>query len=245
VMAAMASWALLLHSASAAAFFAADGRSLLVGSLSIHQRHGCSQTSHVSSSFDGRLTNPTMCAEEGQPPLASPTPRPSVATYAEAEERGFELYKAGEFERAVRMFELAQTLPGAGVDYTREKQSGMVGSANAPPNPRGLQRKAFATPAQRLIAQYNIACCYAGMGDVPRCVETLRTYLSQVKEPLDQVNEMIVDPDLAPARDDLLRIRTELKSEASTQSKGKGLFGLPFGNPLKDVADQIGVEWKD
>eukprot|EP00965_Chrysotila_dentata_P055052 1826630-Pleurochrysis_carterae.AAC.2 len=36
-----------------------------------------------------------MCAEEGQPPLASPTPRPSVATYAEAEERGFELYKAG------------------------------------------------------------------------------------------------------------------------------------------------------
>ena len=37
------------------------------------------------------------------------------------------------------MFELAQTLPGAGSDYRRTEQGGMIGSASAPPNPRGLE----------------------------------------------------------------------------------------------------------
>ena len=68
------------------------------------------------------------------------------------------------------MFELAQTLPGEGVDLKRVKQGGMIGSATAPPNPRGMERTRFATPEQKLIAQYNIACCCAAMGDVGRTV---------------------------------------------------------------------------
>merc|ERR1719152_523822 len=54
---------------------------------------------------------------------------PPPDSFDSAEARGIELYQRGEHERAIRMFELAQTLPGAGIDYKREKQGGMIGSA--------------------------------------------------------------------------------------------------------------------
>eukprot|EP00966_Prymnesium_polylepis_P311981 7208598-Prymnesium_polylepis.1 len=86
---------------------------------------------------------PRACAEDASTPLSS---------YADAEARGLQLAAEGAFERAIRMFELAQTLPGDGVDYVREKQGGMIGSATAPPNPREWGQKRFATPEQKLIA---------------------------------------------------------------------------------------------
>jgi tetratricopeptide (TPR) repeat protein len=107
-----------------------------------------------------------------------------LESYDDAEARGIELYQAGAYDRAIRMFELAQTLPGDGYDYERQKSGGMIGSASAPPNPRELQIKRFATSEQKMIAQYNIACCCAGMGDTGRALDILRTYLSQVRLPL-------------------------------------------------------------
>lgn len=56
----------------------------------------------------------------------------------------------------------------------------MIGSATSPPNPRGLIKERFATPEQKLIAQYNIACCYAQLGDTPRAMEILSEYVKQV-----------------------------------------------------------------
>jgi len=154
-----------------------------------------------------------------------------------------QLYTQGEFDRAIRMFELAQTLPGAGMDYKRESSSGMIGSAGAPPNPRGLKKERFATAQQKLIAQYNIACCHAALGDERRALEILRGYISQVREPLEAVNEMLADADLVPVRAGLREMRDEIKRG---QSKAQGLFGLgSFTNPLKAVADSVGVEWKD
>ena len=139
--------------------------------------------------------------QEEQPEESAPAP---PADYDEAETRGVELYQAspahpesretlggscscvcpqaGEYERAIRLFELATTLPGAGVDYRRTSNQGMIGSATAPPNPRGMERTRFATPEQKLIAQYNIACCCAAMGDTGRTVDILRAYLEQVVE---------------------------------------------------------------
>ena len=140
------------------------------------------------------------------------------------------------------MFELAQTLPGAGVDFRREKQGGMVGSATAPPNPREWAETRFATPEQKLIAQYNIACCCVAMGDGPRALSLLRAYLEQVSEPLKQVNEMLLDEDLLPLRDQLRALRDEYKEAGSAP----GLFGFKgLRNPLREAAEQIGVEWKD
>ena len=164
-----------------------------------------------------------------------------LETFDDAEARGMQLFSAGEYERAIRMFELAQTLPGDGVDLKRVKQGGMIGSATAPPNPREWAENRFATAEQKLIASYNIACCYAAMGDKPRAMELLRAYAAKVGEPLNQVNEMLVDSDLVAVRDELRALREEYKGSEG----GGGLFGLSFKNPLKDAAESIGVEWKD
>jgi len=173
--------------------------------------------------------------------LCSSDPAPMLETYNDAEARGFALYQAGEYDRAIRMFELAQTLPGEGVDLKRVKQGGMIGSATAPPNPREWAEDRFATAEQKLIAQYNIACCYAAMGDKLRAMELLRAYVSKVGEPLNQVNEMLLDDDLVSVRAELRELREEYKTDAKP-----GLFGLRgLKNPLRDLAEQAGVEWKD
>eukprot|EP00316_Scyphosphaera_apsteinii_P017713 CAMPEP_0119305324 /NCGR_PEP_ID=MMETSP1333-20130426/6349_1 /TAXON_ID=418940 /ORGANISM="Scyphosphaera apsteinii, Strain RCC1455" /LENGTH=194 /DNA_ID=CAMNT_0007308397 /DNA_START=93 /DNA_END=677 /DNA_ORIENTATION=- len=164
-------------------------------------------------------------------------------SYDDAEKRGMELFQQGEFERAIRMFELAQTLPGAGIDFVREKQSGMIGSANAPPNPRGLRKDRFATPQQKLIARYNIACCAAAMGDTSRAMQILSEYTQQVRQPIDAVNEMLVDEDLVTLRSPLRELRDELKNQQAKEQKT--LFGLSIRNPLREIAEQVGVEWKD
>ena len=142
---------------------------------------------------------------EGEPAAAP------MQSYDDAEQRGFELYQSGQYDRAIRMFELAQTLPGEGVDLKRVKQGGMIGSATAPPNPREWAEDRFATAEQKLIAQYNIACCCAAMGDKPRAMELLRAYASKVGEPLNQVNEMLLDDDLVSVREDLRQLREEYK----------------------------------
>ena len=184
--------------------------------------------------YHARSLAPPQCMS-AEPAFSAPQ------DYAQAEARGFELYQAGEHERAIVMFELAQTLPGDGVDFKREKQGGMIGSATAPPNPREWAETRYATAEQKLIAQYNIACCYAAMGDKRKAMELLRVYVASVDNALDQVNEMLVDEDLSMLRDDLRVLRNELKAS----SKKPGLFGFSFKNPLKELADTAGVEWKD
>jgi hypothetical protein len=87
----------------------------------------------------------------------------------------------------------------------------MLGSATAPPNPREWAEDRFATAEQKLIAQYNIACCYAAMGDKPRAIELLRAYAARVGEPLNQVNEMLLDDDLVSLRAELRELREEYK----------------------------------
>lgn len=151
-------------------------------------------------------------------------------------------WQAGEYERAIRLFELATTLPGAGVDYRRTSNQGMIGSATAPPNPRGMERTRFATPEQKLIAQYNIACCCAAMGDTGRTVDILRGYLEQVEQPVAQLDGMLTDADFAPVRAQVQELREEYLAKASPP----GLFGLRgLKNPLREAAESIGVEWKD
>ena len=189
------------------------------------------------------------CLMQEEPAVEKPAAPAPPETYDEAEARGFELYKAGEYERAIRLFELATTLPGAGVDYRRTSSGGMIapGSTNAP-NPRGMERTRFATEEQKAIAQYNIACCCAAMGDTGRTVDVLRGYLEAVAKPLQQLDEMLVDDDLKPVRAEL----SELRKEYAGRSAPPGLFGLknpltgvPLSNPLRAIAEEVGVEWKD
>ena len=85
-----------------------------------------------------------------------------------------------------------------------------------------------------------VACCYAAIGDKPRAIELLRDYASKVGEPLNQVNEMLLDEDLVSVREELRELRAEYKTDS-----GGGLFGLLPQNPLRSMADSVGVEWKD
>merc|ERR1719198_1695688 len=102
----------------------------------------------------------------------------------------------------------------------------MIGSATAPPNPRGMELTRFATPEQKLVAQYNIACCCAAMGDPGRTLDVLRQYLDQVERPLPQLEDMMVDKDLAPVREQLVGLRDEYRAKSAPP----GLFGIR--NPL-------------
>ena len=73
-------------------------------------------------------------------------------------------------------------------------------------------------------------------------MEILRAYLGQVTKPLQQANEMLVDEDLLPLREELRALREEFKAE----SEKPGLFGIRgLKNPLPEIADIAGVEWKD
>ena len=73
-------------------------------------------------------------------------------------------------------------------------------------------------------------------------MELLRAYVSKVNEPLNQVNEMLVDADLEPIRAELRELREEQKARGAPP----GLFGLKgVTNPLRALADQVQVEWKD
>lgn len=220
---------------------------LFPGAVSPQVARGCSGARPAVS-----FRHPACLMQEATPSEEPAAEKPATPappeTYDEAEARGFELYKTGEYERAIRLFELATTLPGAGVDYRRTSSGGMIGSATAPPNPRGMERTRFATEEQKAIAQYNIACCCAAMGDTGRTVDVLRGYLEAVAKPLQQLDEMLVDDDLKPVRAELKALRQEY----AAKSAPPGLFGLknpltgvPLANPLRAIAEEVGVEWKD
>ena len=67
-----------------------------------------------------------------------------------------------------------------------------------------------------------------------------RLYTAKVGEPLNQVNEMLVDDDLIAVRDELRALREEYKQASGSGGGGFNLFGK-----LKEAANEIGVEWKD
>ena len=96
----------------------------------------------------------------------------------------------------------------------------------------------------------------------------LRDYASKVGEPLNQVNEMLLDEDLVSVREELRELRAEYKARAALRTaveaprttaltplppracvaqtdSGGGLFGMLPSNPLRSMADSVGVEWKD
>ena len=57
------------------------------------------------------------------------------------------------------------------------------------------------------------------MGDKRRAIELLRQYAARVGEPLNQVNEMLLDEDLISVRDELRELREEYKVPAKLHAK--------------------------
>ncbi|KAG2501197.1 hypothetical protein HYH03_001011 [Edaphochlamys debaryana] len=99
----------------------------------------------------------------------------------EAIDKGLELFQQKKFEEAVAMFNLALELPGNG-------------AYRMPGSPRE-----FSCPsdAEEQGALYNMACCYAQMGQAQAALTCLEAVLDSGFE---DFKTMRSDPDLAPAR---------------------------------------------
>ena len=61
-----------------------------------------------------------------------------------------------------------------------------------------------------------------------------------MSDPLNQVNEMLVDADLEPIRAELRELREEQKAARRRALRAEGRH-----QPLRALADQVQVEWKD
>lgn len=156
--------------------------------------------------------------------------------YDEAVAQGRELREIGEYDRAIRVFESAKRLPGDGRDMERANQNfGSIGDIGGyAPNPQGWKEVRFATEEQKVLIQYEVALCWYGAGDTRRAVELLNEFCAQIEDPVNFINEMIVDPELADIQEDLVQMRAEFKV---AKAKG-GDFFAGFDNPFFDGAKE-------
>jgi len=187
-------------------------------------------TYHAGHGFQGRIF---MSSPE---PVSQPSPPPvEPKSYDEAEKLGLSLFAAGDFDGAMKRFEQAKGLPGAGYDVIRAQPgAGIQGDKSQPPNPRGLQESRFASPAQLAIAEYNIACCKLKLGQKEEAVERLQAFVNSVDNPGRQFERMLSDPDLAEIKQDILAMQEELKSKEGWN---------PFAG-IKKMFNVEFVEWK-
>lgn len=166
-------------------------------------------------------------------PPSSPPVEPK--SYEEAEKLGLAQFAAGDFNGAIKRFEQAKKLPGAGYDVVRVSPGSQIpGDKSQPPNPRGLQESRFASPAQLAIADYNIACAKLKLGAKEEALERLRAFVLSVENPDRQFERMLADVDLAELAPELRALQAELKAARRFD---------PFG-AFKKLLDQPFVEWK-
>ena len=123
------------------------------------------------------------CPPHHTTPLDAPrrtTPHPT-APHRTAPHRTapHQMFKAGDYENAMRMFEKSMSLPGSGRDFNRARSGGGGTSAvGGAPNPGGgLFEQVFASKEEVQCAKYNMACCQTAMGNTQRGLELLEEVL--------------------------------------------------------------------
>mmetsp|Transcript_44986 Transcript_44986/g.74881 ORF Transcript_44986/g.74881 Transcript_44986/m.74881 type:complete len:178 (-) Transcript_44986:148-681(-) len=154
--------------------------------------------------------------------------------FDEAIDFGIQLFKAGEYQRAIAMYELAKKLPGEIKDFERMKQSEMSPLLGWQASPQGWQEKRYTSEKQKLVAQYNIACCFSTIGDTAKAMELLEDYSAKMDDPITKINEMVVDPDLVAIRDDLMVLRKSYKKIEKGQQMVLNRVPQMMGNLLKN-----------
>ncbi|PSC71097.1 Tetratricopeptide-like helical [Micractinium conductrix] len=124
----------------------------------------------------------------------------------EAIDAGLQKFAAGEYQTAVDLFQLSLELPGSGV----MRMSGSV------------REYSCASEGEENAALYNMACCYAALGQKQAALTVLEALLDNE---FDQVATIRSDADLAPLRGpDLDKLL----------SKHDGLLSKVFGRKKKD-----------
>eukprot|EP00618_Florenciella_parvula_P014011 CAMPEP_0119502570 /NCGR_PEP_ID=MMETSP1344-20130328/23996_1 /TAXON_ID=236787 /ORGANISM="Florenciella parvula, Strain CCMP2471" /LENGTH=235 /DNA_ID=CAMNT_0007538789 /DNA_START=26 /DNA_END=733 /DNA_ORIENTATION=- len=160
-------------------------------------------------------------ASEAAPPPA-PRPLPDVGTFFEAEDVGLQMFKAGDYENAMRMFEKSMSLPGSGRDFNRARSGGGGTSAvGGAPNPGGgLFEQVFASKEEVQCAKYNMACCQTAMGNTQRGLELLEEVLDSGFTDFDTIRKDSTLSKLGAAQLDQL----------IEKYKPEGLFGFLGGS---------------
>ncbi|KAG8462457.1 hypothetical protein KFE25_010282 [Diacronema lutheri] len=178
------------------------------------------------------LSDVPAAADAPLPSEGAPRSAPSAepGSYEEAERLGLALFAAGDYTGALKRFEQSKKLPGAGYDVVRISP----GSQTFAPNPRGLEEKRFATPAQLAIAEYNIACAKLKLGARDEAIERLRAFVTAVDNPERQFERILSDPDLAELGAEMRTLQAELTAARRFN---------PLGG-LKRLLDVSFVEWK-
>lgn len=102
-----------------------------------------------------------------------------MATYADfeaAETAALASCKAGDYEEALELFELALTLPGDGYDVRRVNVK--TSPINGATVPRDLEEVRFASLRQKQTTLYNMACVKAKLGEDSKALDDLEKALS-------------------------------------------------------------------
>lgn len=113
----------------------------------------------------------TTSAEAPPPPITAE----SYPNFDLAEEAALMSCSAGDYTRALSLFELALKLPGDGYDVRRVsvKQSPINGATV----PRDLEEVRFASRSQQQTTYFNIACVHAKLADEDKALEALEKSL--------------------------------------------------------------------
>ncbi|KAL4458694.1 hypothetical protein ABPG75_013559 [Micractinium tetrahymenae] len=134
----------------------------------------------------------------------------------EAIDRGLQLFNGGQYREAIDMFQLSLELPGSGV----MRLSGSV------------REYSCASEGEENAALYNMACCWARLGQKQSALTVLEALLDNGFEDVQTVRS---DPDLAslrgPELDKLL-------------SKHDGLLAKLFGGKKKEqTSNKPWLQW--
>ncbi|KAL4420136.1 hypothetical protein ABPG77_010352 [Micractinium sp. CCAP 211/92] len=133
----------------------------------------------------------------------------------EAIDRGLQLFGAGQYREAIDMFQLSLELPGSGV----MRLSGSV------------REYSCASEGEENAALYNMACCWARLGEKQPALTVLEALLDNGFEDVRTIRS---DPDLAPLRGPELD---------SLLSKHDGLLAKLFGKKEKLSSNKPWLQW--
>jgi len=159
-------------------------------------------------------------------PPSTNTPRkeqnePPPVTFRDAEIIGLNLMQLGEYEEALKTFEMGMKLEGSRVDIVRTKN--IQGPSPVGGSHGGTEGKTvcYLDEFEKQAGHYNMACAHARLGNGKRSIENLR---AAVVNGFDNIATMRSDPDLRNVHEES-DFQAFLAETQEVIRKRKGIFG--------------------
>merc|ERR1719232_1072246 len=143
-----------------------------------------------------------------------------LTTFRDAEVIGLNLMQLGEYEEALKTFEMGMKLKGSRIDIVRTKNiqgPSPVGGSHGGTEGRTV---CYLDEFEKQAGHYNMACAHARLGNAKMSIENLR---AAVTNGFDNIATIESDPDLRNVREapDFQVFLAETQKELN---KRKGLF---------------------